>query len=288
MIVGDVDSLIREERDFGANCFNRAAGKFDAKAQRNVIFRIFEEKMELALAAAAQAATAIHAAIEERGLARIVAATGASQFEFLDALTAMAGIDWQKVELFHLDEYIGIPMTHPAGFCKYLQERLIDKTGISRHHLLDGLDDPTEIVRRASEAIKSAPIDVAFAGIGENGHLAFNDPPADFETNDPYIIVNLDEACRRQQVGEGWFADLSAVPTRAISMSVRQILKSREIISVVPDARKAHAVKTCFEGPVSPMAPASILRTHANATIYLDRQSAAMLSPATLSARAAS
>jgi glucosamine-6-phosphate deaminase len=253
-----------------------------------VIFRIFEEKTELAQAAAAQAATAIQGAIEERGLARIVAATGASQFEFLDALTAMAGIDWQKVELFHLDEYIGISMTHPASFCKYLQERLIDKTGISRHHLLDGLDDPAETVQRASGAIKSAPIDVAFAGIGENGHLAFNDPPADFETNDPYIIVNLDEACRRQQVGEGWFADLSAVPTRAISMSVRQILKSREIISVVPDGRKAQAVKICFEGPVSPMAPASILRTHANATIYLDRQSAAMLSPATLSACAAS
>ena len=253
-----------------------------------MIFRIFEEKKELGRGAAAQAASAIRSAIKERGVARIVAATGSSQFEFLEALTAFAGVEWQKVELFHLDEYIGIPTTHPASFCKYLQERLIDKTRITMLHLLNGVADPTEIIRRASEAIKGAPIDVTFAGIGENGHLAFNDPPADFETNDPYIIVNLDETCRRQQVGEGWFTDLSAVPSRAISMSVRQILKSRTIITVVPDARKAEAVKACFEGPISPMAPASILRTHGNATVYLDKQSAALLSPATLSALAAS
>jgi glucosamine-6-phosphate deaminase len=251
-----------------------------------VIFRIFEEKKELAQAAAVQAATAIRGAIKERGLARIVAATGSSQFEFLEELTATAGIDWQKVELFHLDEYIGIPMTHPASFRKYLQERLIDKTGITLLHLLNGEDNPAEIIRRASEAIKSAPIDVTFAGIGENGHLAFNDPPADFETSDPYFIVNLDDVCRKQQVGEGWFAGLSDVPEQAISMSVRQILNSKEIIAVVPDARKAQAVKACFEGPISPMAPASILRTHAHATVYLDRQSAALLTPATLSALA--
>lgn len=253
-----------------------------------VIFRIFEEKKELAKAAAAQAAMAIRGAIAKRGLARIVAATGASQFEFLEALTATAGIDWQKVELFHLDEYIGIPITHPASFRKYLQERLIDKTGITIFHLLNGEEEPANIIRRASDTIKSAPIDITFAGIGENGHLAFNDPPADFDTDDPYIIVNLDEACRQQQVGEGWFADTAAVPTQAISMSIRQILKSRAIISIVPDARKAQAVKACFEGPISPMAPASILRTHATAAIYLDSQSAGLLSPATLSALTAS
>jgi glucosamine-6-phosphate deaminase len=249
-----------------------------------VIFRVFEEKKELAQAAAVQAATAIRGAIKERGLARIVAATGASQFEFLEALTATAGIDWQKVELFHLDEYIGISVTHPASFCKYLQERLIEKTGITLLHLLNGTDDPLETIRRASDAIRSAPVEVTFAGIGENGHLAFNDPPADFETKDPYLVVNLDEACRRQQVGEGWFSDLSAVPQQALSMSIRQILRSKQIIAVVPDARKAQSVKACFEGPISPMAPASILRTHASATVYLDRQSAALLSPATLSA----
>ena len=253
-----------------------------------MIFKIFEEKKDLAKAAAIHAATAIRGAIQERGLARIVAATGASQIEFLEELTATAGIDWQKVELFHLDEYIGIPMTHPASFRKYLQERLIDKTGITLLHLLNGSDNPAEVVRRASEAIRAAPIDITFAGIGENGHLAFNDPPADFETNDPYLIVSLDDACRRQQVGEGWFADFQAVPRQAISMSVRQILKSKAILAVVPDARKAQAVKACFERPISPMAPASILRTHASATVYLDRQSAASLGRATLSAFAAS
>jgi glucosamine-6-phosphate deaminase len=253
-----------------------------------VILRIFEDKLELAEAAVVEAATAIRDAIKERGQARIVAATGASQFEFLAALTATTGIEWQKVELFHLDEYMGIPFSHPASFCKYLQDRLIDKTGITMLHLLNSAEDPAEIVRRASHAIASAPVDVTFAGIGENGHLAFNDPPADFETSNPYLIVDLDEACRKQQVGEGWFRDLSAVPRQAISMSIRQILKSKEIIAVVPDARKAPAVKACFEGPISPMAPASILRTHARATVYLDTQSAALLSPATLSSFTAS
>ena len=139
-----------------------------------------------------------------------------------------------------------------------------------------------EVVRREGEALASAPIDIAFLGIGENGHLAFNDPPADFEVEDPYLIVKLDEACRRQQVGEAWFADLSQVPTQAISMSVRQILKAKEILAVVPDSRKAQAIKACFEGEIGPMAPASILRTHANATVYLDTNSAALLSPALL------
>jgi glucosamine-6-phosphate deaminase len=154
--------------------------------------------------------------------------------------------------------------------------------------LLNGADDAKEAIRRLSDAIKSAPIDITLAGIGENGHLAFNDPPADFDTDDPYIVVNLDEPCRQQQVGEGWFADISTVPKQAISMSIRQILKSRAIVSVVPDARKAQAVKACFEGPISPVTPASILRTHANATIYLDKHSASLLSPATLSAYAPS
>jgi len=159
--------------------------------------------------------------------------------------------------------------------------------GIAKYHLLDGNGNPTEIVRRVGEALRSAPVDVAFVGIGENGHLAFNDPPANFQTQEPYLIVELDEACLRQQVGEGWFADISEVPRRAISMSVRQILKAKEIICVVPDRRKAAAVKLCFDGDVSPMAPASILRTHPAATIYLDRESASLLSPEALIALAA-
>jgi glucosamine-6-phosphate deaminase len=180
--------------------------------------------------------------------------------------------------MFHLDEYVGLPVTHPASFRRYLLDRLIDKVGVGRYHLLDGEADPGQVARAVGETLAERPADVAFVGIGENGHLAFNDPPADFTTERPYLIVTLDDACRRQQVGEGWFAAIDDVPTQAISMSVRQILKSEEIIAVVPDARKAAAVKACVEGPVSPMAPASILQTHPNTTLYLDHDSAALLS----------
>jgi glucosamine-6-phosphate deaminase len=242
-----------------------------------VKLRVFDDKQEMGRAAAAQAAEAIRRAITERGRARIIAATGASQFEFLDALTATPDVEWEKVEMFHLDEYVGLPATHPASFRKYLLERFINKVGLTNYHLLDGEGDVREAVRRANEEISAAPIDVAFVGVGENGHLAFNDPPADFETEEPYLVVKLDEACRRQQAGEGWFASPDDVPREAISMSVRQILKAREIVCVVPDARKAEAVWACFEGEVSPLAPASILRTHPDTTVYLDRGSAALL-----------
>ena len=245
-----------------------------------MILKVFNDKSSLGKAAAGQAASAIRRAVRDRGQARIIAATAASQLEFLDALIHEPDIDWTRVEAFHLDEYIGLPITHPGSFRKMLLEQLIQKTGIVKYHLLDGDGDAPEVVRRVGKTLASAPIDIAFLGIGENGHLAFNDPPADFETEDPYLIVNLDEACRRQQVGEAWFADLSQVPTQAISMSVRQILKAKEILAVVPDTRKAPAVKACFEGAISPMAPASILRTHPNATVYLDKNSAALLSPA--------
>jgi glucosamine-6-phosphate deaminase len=245
-----------------------------------MVLKVFNDKASLGKAAAEQASSAVRRAIQDRGQARVIAATAASQFEFLKALTEAPDIDWQRVEVFHLDEYIGLPITHPGSFRKMLLEQLIQKTGITRYHLLDGDGDASEVVRRESAALASAPVDIAFLGVGENGHIAFNDPPADFETDEPYLIVNLDEACRLQQVGEAWFADLSQVPTQAISMSVRQILKAKEIIAVVPDARKAQAVKACFEGGISPMAPASILRTHPNATIYLDKNSAALLSTA--------
>ncbi|HTF42268.1 MAG TPA: 6-phosphogluconolactonase [Terriglobales bacterium] len=241
------------------------------------MLRIFDDKRALGEAAAEQAASAIRRAIASSGQARIIAATASSQFEFLGALAAAPDIDWKKVEVFHLDEYIGLPMTHPGSFRRLLLEQLIHKTGVTRYHLLDGDSDTAEVLERVGSALKSAPIDIAFLGIGENGHLAFNDPPADFQTEEPYMIVNLDEACRRQQVGEAWFADISSVPRRAISMSVRQILKAREIIAVVPDSRKAQAIKACFEGEISPLAPASILRTHPNATIYLDQHSAQLL-----------
>ena len=243
--------------------------------------KVFTDRTVLGQAAAEQAAVAIRRAIAELGNARIIAATAASQLEFLEALTKAPGIDWSKVEAFHLDEYIGLPASHPGSFRKMLLEQLVRKTGITNYHLLDGdAADPSEVVRRVGKNLSSRPVDIAFLGIGENGHIAFNDPPADFQTEEPYIIVNLDEACRQQQVGEAWFADISQVPLRAISMSARQILKAKEILAVVPGSRKAQAVKACFEGPISPTAPASILRTHPNATIYLDRDSSSLLDPA--------
>lgn len=242
--------------------------------------RVFDDSSTLGRHAAADAATAIRDAVAARGTARVIAATGASQFQFLAHLTATPDLPWDSVELFHLDEYLGLPDTHPASFRRYLQERLIGPTGITRAHLIDGQGDPELVCRTVGRAIASAPIDVAFIGIGENGHLAFNDPPADFETREPYIVVTLDEACRRQQVGEGWFQTIEQVPTRAISMSVQQILASRRLLCVVPDERKARAVRAAVSGPVTPEVPASILQTHPAVTLYLDRGSASLLGSA--------
>lgn len=239
--------------------------------------RILPSKQAMAEAAAVQAAARIRQAIADKGTARILAATGASQLEFLAALVRQPDVHWAEVEMFHLDEYVGLGVEHPASFRRYLHERLIAPTRLGRYHLLDGLHDPERTCLEQGRELAETPVDVAFAGIGENGHLAFNDPPADFATERPYLIVRLDEACRRQQVGEGWFASLAEVPERAISISIRQLLKARTIVAVVPDARKATAVKRCLEGRISPLAPASILRTHPDATLYLDAASAAQL-----------
>jgi glucosamine-6-phosphate deaminase len=251
----------------------------------NMNISIFKDKVSLADAAAEQAAAIIRNAINENGTARIIAATGSSQFEFLDALTQAPNIDWKRVEMFHLDEYIGLPISHPASFRNYLLKRLINKVGMSRYYLLDGEADPSSVVREVGDILSAATVDVAFVGIGENGHLAFNDPPADFETEEPYLVVELDEACRRQQLGEGWFNNIEEVPRKAISMSVRQILKSRELICVVPDKRKARAVAACFEGEISPNVPASILRMHEKTTVYLDQDSASLLSSGSVVSR---
>ena len=246
-----------------------------------MLLHISPDRTSLSKTAADHAAATIGRTLAAQGRARIVVASAASQIEFLAALTKATGIDWRKVEMFHLDEYIGLPEKHPGSFRKMIREQLIQPTGITNYHLLDGdTGDPAAVARRAGRELASAPVDIEFLGIGENGHLAFNDPPADFETEEPYIIVNLDEACRQQQVGEAWFPNISQVPKQAISMSVRQVLKAKEIIAVVPDQRKAKAVKACFEGEISPMFPASILRTHPNATIYLDKNSASLLDPA--------
>jgi glucosamine-6-phosphate deaminase len=249
----------------------------DRRSERLQI-KICNDKAVLGRAAAEHAARSLRAYIAGEGVARIVAATGASQFEFLEALTSATEIDWSRIELFHLDEYVGLPVTHPASFRRYILDRLIGKTAITRYHLLDGQRDPQRMAKEVGRELASGPVHLVFVGIGENGHLAFNDPPADFQSEEPYLIVDLDEACRRQQVNEGWFAGLADVPTKAISMSVRQILRAKEIIVIVPDLRKAPAVKACLEGEISPLAPASILREHANVTVYLDQNSGSLLS----------
>ena len=241
--------------------------------------QVFRTEQELGSAAARMAANAITGAIEARGEANIILATGASQFEVLENLVAK-GIDWSKVTMFHLDEYIGLSVEHPASFRKYLKERFIEKVGtLKSAHLVNGeASDPAAECERLSGLISKCDIDVTLAGIGENGHLAFNDPPADFETEQPYIVVELDERCRRQQMGEGWFATLDDVPKQAISMSIKQIMKSKLLIISVPDERKAEAVKGAVEGPVTPECPASILQEHPNCVLLLDEASASLLS----------
>ena len=239
---------------------------------------IFTTKAELGQAAARDAAVIINHAIAERNSAYVIAATGTSQFEFLDALM-LEPIDWRKVTLFHLDEYADLPESHAASFRRYLRERIVSRVHPRAFHFIDGeADDVYDECRRLGQLITQQAVDVAFVGIGENGHLAFNDPPADFDTDEPYIVVNLDDACRQQQVGEGWFTSIDEVPAQAISMSIKQILRSLEILCIVPDRRKAEAVKASVELNVNPMHPASILQRHECVRLYLDRDSSALLS----------
>ena len=225
------------------------------------------------------AALKIEAAIQEHGTANIILATGASQFYTLQTLVNYQIIDWSKVTVFHLDEYIGISENHPASFRLYLRQRFVDKVGkVKAFHFIDGdAEDPQSECNRLNKLIKDLEIHVALVGIGENGHLAFNDPPADFETTKPYIIADLDEKCRMQQVGEGWFDGLEDVPEQAISMSVNQIMRSKSIICSVPDQRKAQAIKECVLGDVSNLHPASILQNHEDCTLFLDKNSAGLI-----------
>jgi glucosamine-6-phosphate deaminase len=228
---------------------------------------------DLGKEAGREAARLIRAAIKNNGFANIILATGTSQFETLNQLT-QEDVDWKQVTMFHLDEYIGLPESSPAGFRKYLKERFIQKTsGLKQIHFINGENNPAEECERLNEIW----IDVALLGIGENGHLGFNDPPADFETEEAFILVNLDEKCRRQQLGEGWFQRIDDVPRQAITMSVKQIMKSARIICSVPDSRKAQAVKDCFENPVSNLFPGSILQQHPHCICFLDTLSSALL-----------
>ncbi len=238
---------------------------------------IYNTPHELGKAAGTRAAQLIREAIETSRAANIILATGTSQFETLKQLVS-EDIDWSKVTMFHLDEYIGLPVTHPASFRKYLQKRFISKVSPLRAaYLIQGETDPQQECERLGELISEHPIDVALIGIGENGHLAFNDPPADLETEEPYIVVNLDAACRKQQMNEGWFNSIDDVPRKAISMSIKQIMQSKNIICSVPDARKAVAVKNCLEQGISNLYPAGILQTHTNCIVYLDKESASLL-----------
>lgn len=240
---------------------------------------ITRDPYELGRQAGSAAAELIRQAIAENGTATLIVATGTSQFETLNQLTSEPDIDWSKVVMFHLDEYIGLPITAPASFRKYLKERFIGKVpSLKAAYLINGETDAQAECARLNEVISQHTVDVALVGVGENGHLAFNDPPADFETEQPYIIVELDEPCRKQQFGEGWFQSLEAVPQKAISMSIKQILKSKHIICSVPDSRKALAVKNSLEQPVNNLFPASVLQGHLHCTYYLDQSSSALLS----------
>jgi glucosamine-6-phosphate deaminase len=244
-----------------------------------VKLEIKASKEALGAAAAAAGASTIRDAIARRGTSTIVVATGVSQLDMLDHLVKAEGIDWSKVTAFHLDEYVGIPESHEASFRRYLKERFVARLPTLNSFVpVEGdAQDLDGEVARLNARLGGLDVDVCFAGIGENCHLAFNDPPADFGTDDPYLVVELDEACRRQQLGEGWFPSLADVPRRAISMSVRQMMKSRALVVSVPDLRKAKAVKAAVEGEVSPQFPASILQRHPSCTLFLDPPAASLL-----------
>jgi len=240
--------------------------------------KIFKTKQQVCKAAAKEAARILISTIKEKGEAVFVVATGESQIEFLKNLVSISSIDWSKTVMFHLDEYIDIQETHPASFRKYLRERLINKAPLKNFYLIKGdVEEPEAECERLSKIINEKKVDVTFVGIGENGHLAFNDPPANFETKKPYIVVELDEICRRQQFGEGWFKSFNEVPYKAISMSINQIMKSKNIICTVPDSRKSQAIKDCLECDISVHHPASILKKHKNTFLFLDKNSAKLL-----------
>jgi len=244
---------------------------------------VYEDSKIMGREAAAVGARAIREAVSARGKANVILATGASQFTMLGRLVQEPGIDWSRVNCFHLDEYVGMPIEHPASFRKYLRERFADKVPTLREFNYINADAvPLQAeISRLNAAITKHPIDVAFIGIGENGHLAFNDPPADFKTDSPYIVVNLDEKCRLQQVGEGWFKGISDVPSQAVSISIRQIMKSATIVCSVPDTRKAEAVEMALNAPISPYAPCALLRSHPDCYLMMDRSAASKVLHAT-------
>ena len=234
-----------------------------------------ENKQEMGLFAAQEAEKRLNEAIAKNGEARLILATGESQFEVVKALTK-ANVDWSKVTMFHLDEYVNLPESHIASFRKYLKERFADHVNLKAAYYVNGEGDVEKNIAELTAVLREAPIDVAMIGIGENAHIAFNDPPADFDTQEAYIVVDLDEKCRMQQVGEGWFAGFDDVPKQAISMTVSQIMASRSIICSVPGPKKIKAVHdTIMTEGITNMVPATVLKNHADCWLVLDEESAA-------------
>jgi len=235
--------------------------------------RICKNSVELGKSAAKYVAEVIKEAILEKGNARIVLSTGASQFDTLDALTKEEGIKWECVEMFHLDEYVNLPETHGASFRKYLKERFVAKVGtLKAAHFVDGTK---ECIEKLTEEIRKSPIDIGLIGIGENAHIAFNDPPADFDTKEAYIIVNLNDRCKQQQMGEGWFETIDDVPAQAVSMTAYQIMQCKKIVSCVPYKVKAEAITNTLKADKTDnMVPATLLKEHSDFVLYVDEDSA--------------
>lgn len=244
----------------------------------NFKIQVSNTPKELGKAAAIKIAGYIREAIEEKGSARIILSTGASQFDTIDALV-QEDISWDKVEMFHLDEYVGLPESHVASFRKYLKERFVSKVNLKAAHFVNGEGDVQANIEALAQELSRSPVDVGVIGIGENAHIAFNDPPADFETGEAYLVLELEEKCKQQQVGEGWFASVEEVPVRAITMSVRQILACKHIVSAVPYKVKAEAVKNTLTMPVTNQVPATILKTHPDWSLYIDSDSASQIFP---------
>lgn len=235
--------------------------------------RVCKDKVALGKSAAEYTASLLNKAIEEKGSARIILSTGASQFDTITALVE-TDVDWSKVEMFHLDEYVDLPETHIASFRKYLKERFTSKVNLKAAHFVDGTK---EGIAKLTEELRKATVDVGLIGIGENAHIAFNDPPADFDTKEAYIVVNLDEKCKKQQVGEGWFATVDDVPKQAVSMTVHQIMQCENIVSCVPYAVKADAIEMTLKNDVTNSVPATIMKTHKSFVLYADSESFAQV-----------
>ena len=238
--------------------------------------KILKNSEELGKNAAKYSAEILNCAIAKKGYARIILSTGASQFNTIESLVK-ENVDWSKVEMFHLDEYVGLPEVHPASFRKYLKERFISKVDLNSHYLVNAEGDIQDAINELTKELRRDTIDLGLIGIGENAHIAFNDPPADFETKEAYIVVNLDENCKKQQVGEGWFASVEDVPKQAISMTVHQIMKCENIVSCVPNKVKAAAIKKTLESDVTNLIPATILKEHKSFALFLDENSASLL-----------